>query len=489
MRREWKRFTTWISVIHVCRRWREVALSHSIMWTGIFCPSRRDITEFFLTHSNDLPLSAIYSSKDSDDASVSQLLSQMHRICRLHVFEAEDGDVARISTELRESQREHSLQFLMFTPSMIAAHDSMPVLDDRLLAVLPESTTSILFAGKIGGPFRCDNLPKITYLSYTIFGLCQLNHVFDILRKLPNLEVLSLGIAGPPTPFEPSCQIVELNRLRLFRWKGIPALGQEVFRVLKVPIDACVDVSYPLEDEQVEHALSFIEPYQRPDQLTFPRASIKLDDSGSPGSTTCRGRISFSLHQSADISPQLRYTEFGLQVDAKREQASIYVQCHYMLSQGALDSFIGELKEPQKNITHLTLAFQLEDRQSPLQSPLCDMIRSFFRLTHLTLTSSVAVQVIAAALDPRSTCTNTIPLPSLRRILVFDVQPDRRSNTEGEARHFTTLLEALELRAARGILLDVLKFVACGVEPATVRRFRESGFIRQGVSWDQGSDL
>lgn len=48
-------FDTWLNIIHVCRRWRAVAIEHASWWTNIIT-SDPDLTSFMLTNSRNAPL-------------------------------------------------------------------------------------------------------------------------------------------------------------------------------------------------------------------------------------------------------------------------------------------------------------------------------------------------------------------------------------------------------------------------------------------------
>lgn len=79
--------TDWITVIHVCRRWRNVALSYALLWTNIDGTMRESVRDFFLLNAREAPLTVkemnIYSDDDEDNEQI--LLRQLYHIAELHI--------------------------------------------------------------------------------------------------------------------------------------------------------------------------------------------------------------------------------------------------------------------------------------------------------------------------------------------------------------------------------------------------------------------
>lgn len=57
--------TDWISVIHVCHRWRDVALSCASFWANIDWTMRQPAREFFLVNAKGYPLNVMKRTRNS----------------------------------------------------------------------------------------------------------------------------------------------------------------------------------------------------------------------------------------------------------------------------------------------------------------------------------------------------------------------------------------------------------------------------------------
>lgn len=90
---------TWITVTHVCRHWRSVALSFPRLWTDIDC-RREDCTAEFLRRSGSVPLALSYRSSSflTPSPALELALKQIERVRVLKL---------RLSEFLRQRQAQH----------------------------------------------------------------------------------------------------------------------------------------------------------------------------------------------------------------------------------------------------------------------------------------------------------------------------------------------------------------------------------------------
>lgn len=462
-------------------------MSFGPMWTDVMCSHNVDLTEFTLQHSKELPLTVSYSIKNSREAAVTRLLSQVHRIQHLYVSDADDNVVADLVTAFSSQRGTPILSDLMLmspTPSHPDDLDNLPVLDDRLFMVIPSSTTAILFTGKIRGLSASPPLPALTELSIVIHGPCSMSDIFALLRRIPNVRTLGLTPSSRVDIDQDSYDPVSLPRLRVFAWNGSPDLPRTFFRSVHVPKDLHLDLSYIIRDEDISRVFAFIRPHQIRQSLSLPCVSLIVNDSSRGDNLTRKGYIILNLHPSTELSSAQHTDDMaGLMGNSR---PGMYFTCPYSLSD--METFhlmLGELFEalPVTEVQHFTLSVRFKEVPTePLSLP---ALKELTGLTHLVLHSPTAIMTVVAsmqaALDDNT--TGQIIVPSLRHLHISGVHPNSPPDAE-EDHPFDTLLNALTLRTERAVFLDTLLFTECGMHEDTVSRFRERAVAKEGVVWE-----
>lgn len=481
----WKSAFSWIDILHVCQRWRKVAMSFGPMWTNVASSHRLDLTEFMLEHSKKLPLTVTYSLDNSEKAAVTRLLSQIHRIETLEVLDADENAVAELSGALAGLNENSILHVLLLMAATTTPNlNRMPVLDDKLFAVLPSSITTILYSGKIRGVFTGPPLSNLTDCSILIYAPPRLSSIFSLLVRLPSVRTLSLAVSGVDID-EDLYETFGLSDLQVLVWNENLDLLHAFFRTIQVPKDLHLDLSYAIGDENVLSAFSFIQSYQNRQGLSFPCVTLAVNDTSTGGSPTRTGYIILSLHSSIKPSCTRQHTDVIPRL-ISRQQAGLYVTCPYKLTDADMfHLMLHELFEalPVAEIQHFTFSVRFkEDKWHPLLLPALDDLTA---LTHLTLDSAAAIMTVAASMQTalKDSAANQVIIPSLRHLHIIGVPPRSPPDVE-EEEPFDTLLDALALRAERAIFLDTLRFTECGIDEVLVARFRKEAVAKEAVICD-----
>ncbi|KAF5342425.1 hypothetical protein D9611_001242 [Ephemerocybe angulata] len=86
---------TWIWVTHVCRRWREVALRCSTLWSESLSFTKPEFARAAINRSRDAPLEITYQNKPNESIdSLREALSQIHRIRSVNIYH--NGDFSQL---------------------------------------------------------------------------------------------------------------------------------------------------------------------------------------------------------------------------------------------------------------------------------------------------------------------------------------------------------------------------------------------------------
>ncbi|KZW04234.1 hypothetical protein EXIGLDRAFT_20667 [Exidia glandulosa HHB12029] len=193
--------STRIAASHVCRAWRETALSSSQLWTCLRlsrrCLPQHDLAELLSrsrTASIDVELLVPRVSRIAnwDDCTtvVSAISTHLHRMRSLRLVCDEDTDWSALVTALAEPAPK------LETISILSARGATGVLSSRFLG----GTAPLLRTVELGhvrlpeGPATIPGLSTVTRMSYTqdIMSTSDLEH---LLAVLPSVEVLRLSTA------------------------------------------------------------------------------------------------------------------------------------------------------------------------------------------------------------------------------------------------------------------------------------------------------
>ena len=181
---------SWVSVSHVCRHWRNVALECPALWSHHFIVSLR-WTEELLVRSKQAPLRICLRIDDRESdywwlGPVEKLMKNAERFeeFSLHVNEQ---DIARVLSMLSESSRGPRLRSLrMSTTLSIFEHSEQSFLpfhgDTPALRTLELSYCPV--------PWQSFNLGALTTLNLSCFPIRFRENIVDFLAILRDMESL-----------------------------------------------------------------------------------------------------------------------------------------------------------------------------------------------------------------------------------------------------------------------------------------------------------
>ncbi|KAJ3550067.1 hypothetical protein NM688_g5114 [Phlebia brevispora] len=211
----------WFKLLHVCREWRQVALSFPRLWTTIY-PTRPEVVEVLLTRSRNLPLDVRFTDAIPTQytlKSYTLVLPQMYRIRRASmeitpaIYEILRSDQSTLNAPLLEDLTIHWSnqvpEVSAFQSSSMPRLHSLTIVNGNLLVldslVRPSLTSLTLNTCRIH-PMEIINifsaLPCLKYLR--LENVSQVPHIHGDplpppLRKvaLPHLEILEMIEDGP----------------------------------------------------------------------------------------------------------------------------------------------------------------------------------------------------------------------------------------------------------------------------------------------------
>ena len=186
---------SWVSVSHVCRHWRNVALECPVLWSHHFIVSLR-WTEELLARSKQAPLRICLriDDKESDHWWLGPVERLMKNAERFEEFSlrVNEQDIARVLSMLSESSRSPCLRSLrMSTMPLKSEHSEQSFLpfhgDTPALRTLELSYCPV--------PWRSFNLSSLTTLDLCCLPARFHDNIVDILAILRVMENLTkLGL-------------------------------------------------------------------------------------------------------------------------------------------------------------------------------------------------------------------------------------------------------------------------------------------------------
>ena len=193
------------TLTHVCRRWREIFVSHASLWTGLDCETINK-TRLFLERSKTSPLRIRTKGRFLNDAFL---------LTVPHLDRLESLSFSWSSTSLLQFI-EHlgSPSPLLKTLSLIVTHGERPVLRDSIFG----GTLSSLRELRLGGVIT--NLAWGNMTNLRLFGLSDVpaekrstTRLLDFFERAPLLREILLENMVPDSSDAPPGRIVPLPNL------------------------------------------------------------------------------------------------------------------------------------------------------------------------------------------------------------------------------------------------------------------------------------
>ncbi|TRM67326.1 hypothetical protein BD626DRAFT_625811 [Schizophyllum amplum] len=220
----------WTSVTRVCKRWRNVAIAYSALWSTIDLCHNYSAAEgrAFLAHSGDAPLAVFFSSKSLQgslqDVSVLKDILTLHiaRLEQLHLAFDSAHDIYRICA------------LMQYPAPMLQSLSIICLRTENYGTEAP-----VIFAGECSTVrklavyhfpiWQANTFANLTHLA--VYGPIVLgNELFAVLHGSPNLEKLALNSIAIRHGLRPDDLSICSTRLRALQWSqydfesGIPRL-------------------------------------------------------------------------------------------------------------------------------------------------------------------------------------------------------------------------------------------------------------------------
>lgn len=203
----------WILVTHVCRRWRDVAMQYSPLWSDICIPGNLDYIAAFLARSGTAPLSVhVEQNTEEPNSLLRQILlvcQHFHRI-QLLDLRVTPGIYAQVSKELGPAIPAPQLKSLFLFVYDIA---------------LPDLPAAPLAASNPHVP------PLVTLVEAPNLSLLMLSPQKGIIHKLPTFPLLKTLFFFPDLAVIDPEETVTLDEI-LSGLRGLPLLERFSFPCL-----------------------------------------------------------------------------------------------------------------------------------------------------------------------------------------------------------------------------------------------------------------
>ena len=257
---------SWLWLTHVCRRWREIALRYSLLWTQVI-RGRRDIFEAFLERSSGCPVAFLdrYHSTESDVPSA-WIISESHRSSYIHCDNFAKALVQHcqlLHTPLRFPLLEDLGFCFEFDYDHLINYGLLSRIDLPLLRRLRFNQCEWLV---IENSVR----PSLTHLEVenTVLRYASVDQWVTLLGNLPLLEELRLAASVfLDNPF-PQTAVVRLPKLRLIHirqggirpnvWFGPSALLPRIISPWDTHIQVEVPPSRGFSHAELEYSIACV---------------------------------------------------------------------------------------------------------------------------------------------------------------------------------------------------------------------------------------
>ncbi|KAJ3545840.1 hypothetical protein NMY22_g2286 [Coprinellus aureogranulatus] len=202
---------SWVTVTHVCRHWRDIALRFTNLWTHLAFP-HPDFTELMLSRSGSAPLHI--EAEDSafgDGRSLDILRKVLSQVARIHTIslESEENEVADVLPP--------SLSGAPILERLVLHGDDWDLPSTFFDGGVPPRLSELELGGcKLSGStiWASATLTRLTLICWNEEHRPSVQDFLDALRQMPLLEFLQLQYFLPRKPTTPTSPTPIPHRLK-----------------------------------------------------------------------------------------------------------------------------------------------------------------------------------------------------------------------------------------------------------------------------------
>ncbi|EIM91848.1 uncharacterized protein STEHIDRAFT_151205 [Stereum hirsutum FP-91666 SS1] len=425
--RDW----TWLSIIHVCNRWRAVALSSAQMWTEIISSRHTSLTEFMLEHSREMALQVQHIHSTELSSSFSSILAHVHRIRNLVVRTDDDQLLGLLLKSFSESQNPNNILSILdydILPIFRTSQDTDIAIDDQFLSSLPKKLVWLRLP-RIRIKLPClhtQTFDNLTEFHVPVLPPTSLIDIRALLGHFPNLEVLTLqSFMFNADTATPPAQPVSLPHLKILSFtQHIPSTAiAHLDSVIQFNANLCVNLIFSLVVRDIMAVSTYLDNRQRQGIASFRRVTFQLDDMGPKGSLNYNGQIAVSCNSSVESSSPHNTCLFPEAQGPHLEPGALIMSGRYM-SRSESDPLITQCSVGLLLIVGCrrieSFVLNLRVHNLPYQSStLFPAFDQFTQLTRLRLIGLVAIETVTEFVMQRVPHqSGQIPLPLLQMLVL-----------------------------------------------------------------------
>lgn len=429
-----KRDWTWLSIIHVCKRWRAVALSSAQMWTEIISSRHTSLTDFMLEHSQQMALLVQHTHSAELSSSFRSILSHAHRIRNL-VVRTEDNQVLGLLLRSFFENPNNIISVLIFNYRIVlpdvdrAPQDTDIAIDDQFLSSLPKTLVRLRLP-PVSIKLHClhtQTFDNLTEFFVTVLPPTSLINIRTLLERFPNLEVLTLHSfmldahnAPPPAP------PISLPHLKILSFtQHLPSTATaHLGSVIQFNANLCVALTFSILTRDIFGISTYLQDQQRQGTTSFRRVDFLLHDQGPEGSQMYNGYIVVRCNPSVELnSPYNGYLSPEEAPAPNLEPGDLVLNGFY----GTSDLHPPVLQQMMdlpwitgfRHVESFSLGLLIHNL--PYQSStLFPTLIQFTHLTHLRLAGLIAIETATDFVMQRVHHQSAqIPLPLLQQLVLY----------------------------------------------------------------------
>jgi len=252
--------SSWISLTHVCRHWREIALGTPLLWTSIPVERGPAFLRACLARSSDVLVDVIFRHSLSNiDCLLGDLGSHAGRVRMLKVLVLSDDAAEKLLQDVvAPALRLEDLAFQRQTPSLNSTIPPL-ALPDRDWSNLRRLQLKGIALPKHSSPMM--NLTSLVLSNVIAGARLALEEMLDKLSKCPRLEYLSIFDSCPSAlksnDVEGSARThtIPLPTLQTLKLSMHASVASEILASISVPVHTVIDIKCVLDPRQTSHNL------------------------------------------------------------------------------------------------------------------------------------------------------------------------------------------------------------------------------------------